>query len=666
VAEAEELLVDGALVATRFAHEFWRRHRPKPELAQLVDSRERVECFIVGLLGACPPLAVAVAPLPRTLLGRLVLRIPRHLNLTDARPGTDGRHVLLPRELVPLPNDPQALRRYRLFALVQTLRIERETHAHAPADKLERDLFVARDGAVTLQLLAARVPRLDPDIAACVDASLAARPPLDALTPLERAVEERLRDALRQARSSRASAGTLPGARALLVEVQAAAAALRAEFAGRYRGLPGADCWGELVESAGPSQLEPAPLSLDAGQRSPPRAAPLPRRPKARYADPNEDDERPGLFVVKPDASQQSVEDPLGMSRPIDQGQADSAELSDALSDLPEARIITAPGPVREILLAEGVGPARVPQRAAGAASADGSTYPEWNYRSGSYREGAVTVRETAAALGEPDWALQVLKRQARLLHTVCECFARLRPRRERLRGQPDGAEVDIDAYVTGFADRLAGSSSDDGLYEDVRPRRRDVAVLLLIDCSASTDASIRGRERIVDVEKEALLLVCKALESLGDRYAAYGFSGETARGVRILPIKRFDEPYDSAVERRIAALEPDRYTRLGAALRHATALLASEQAHHGLLLIVSDGKPNDVDEYEGRYGIEDARQAIIEARLQGLHPFCITVDRQAPEYARHVFGATGYTLLRDPRTLPAMLLELLRRLVSS
>jgi nitric oxide reductase NorD protein len=235
-----------------------------------------------------------------------------------------------------------------------------------------------------------------------------------------------------------------------------------------------------------------------------------------------------------------------------------------------------------------------------------------------------------------------------------------------RLRRQPDGSEVDIDAYVSAFADRMAGSTWDDGLYEDVRPRRRDVAVLVLVDCSASTDASIRGRERIIDIEKEALLLVCKALESLGDRYAAYGFSGETARGVRIQPIKRFDDRYDVAVERRIAALEPDRYTRIGAALRYATGLLAREQTRHGLLLIVSDGKPNDVDEYEGRYGIEDARQAIIEARLQGLHPFCITIDRQAPNYARHLFGATGYTLLRDARMLPTMLLDVLRRLVSS
>lgn len=666
MAEGEELLAEGALVATRFVSDLWRRHRPATGLAQLADVRERVECFVVGLCGTCPPLTVATPPLQRALLARLILRVPRYLNLAQSRPATDGRRILLPRELAPTSNDSQAVRRYRMYALVQTLRIQREAHAHAPVGVLERDLFVARDGAVTIQLLAALVPRLNEDIAACIDASLAARPALNLLTPLERAVEGRLQAELRAARSSRPPAETLPLARALAQEAHAAAATLRANVGGRYRGLPGADCWGELVEFLGPGRVTSPARERDDAQPLRPRVAALPRAPRPRYADPNEDDERAGPFVVKADASQQGVEDPLGMTRPVDRGDADCAELSDSLSELPAARIVSAQGAVREVLLGEHLGHARLARPDGAAVPTSGAfVYPEWDYRSDSYREQAVIVRECSAALGDPEWAEQVLRRHARLLHRVCECFARLRPQRARLRRQPDGAEVDIDAYVDGFANYLAGSTWDDGLYEDVRPRRRDVAVLVLIDCSASTDASIRGRERIIDVEKAALLLVCKALESLGDRYAAFGFSGETAHGVRIQPIKRFEECLDLTVERRIAALEPDRYTRLGAALRHVTGQLAREQVRHGLLLIVSDGKPNDVDDYEGRYGVEDARQAILEARLQGLHPFCITVDRQAPEYARYVFGATGYMLLRDPRVLPAMLLDLLRRLVS-
>ncbi len=664
MAEAEELLAEGALVATRFAHDLWRRHRAAPEVARLADVRERIECFVIGLRGACPTLGISSPPLQRTWLGRLLLRIPRHLNSATAQPATDGQRVLLPRELAPLANDLNALCRYRLYALAQALRIERKTHTNAPLDRLERDLFIARDGLATLTELAAEVPRLNADIAACVRASLATRPATEQLTPLEQAVEARLRSALRDALSPQRTAASVPAGHELLAEVIEAAAALRANFPGRYRGLPSAECWGELVEAGAPTLLAPAAFSREAAQRSPPRLSHLARRPTPRVASADEDDERPGMFIVKADASQTGVEDPLGLSRPLDEGAADAAELSAALSELPEARLIRAPGAVREVLLSEGRNELRAAQSPLGAPNSGGFSYPEWDYRISSYRQPGALVRESVAEVGDVGWAETVLRRHARLLHTVCESFAELRPRRSRLLRQPDGMEVDIDAYVSAFANRLAGVSWDDALYEDVRPRRRDVALLLLVDASASTDASISGRQRIIDIEKEALLVVCKALERLGDRYAAYGFSGESAAEVRVRAIKRFDEPYDIAVERRIAGLEPDGYTRLGAAVRRATGLLAREQARHRLLLIVSDGKPNDIDEYEGRYGIEDARQAIVEARLQGLHPFCLTVDRQAPEYARHIFGPTGYTLLRDAQLLPATLLELLRRLV--
>jgi len=120
-----------------------------------------------------------------------------------------------------------------------------------------------------------------------------------------------------------------------------------------------------------------------------------------------------------------------------------------------------------------------------------------------------------------------------------------------------------------------------------------------------------------------------------------------------------------AAVRRRVAALEPDGYTRAGAAIRHASTLLGAQRTRYRLLLMLSDGKPNDVDEYEGRYGIEDTRQAIAEARLQGIVPFCLTVDREAPAYLPSIFGPSGYTLLRRPELLPAVLVDTVRKLVS-
>ena len=175
-----------------------------------------------------------------------------------------------------------------------------------------------------------------------------------------------------------------------------------------------------------------------------------------------------------------------------------------------------------------------------------------------------------------------------------------------------------------------------------MRPGRRELSVALLVDVSASTDSWVSGHQRIVDVEKDALLVVCEALAALGDRYAIFAFSGESAEHVSIVPLKRFADRAGDRVRRRIAALEPDGYTRIGAAIRHATAALSGQPTERRLLLILSDGKPNDVDAYEGPYGIEDARQAVAEARLQNVDVFCLTVDREAPRYAPRIFGRAG------------------------
>lgn len=143
-------------------------------------------------------------------------------------------------------------------------------------------------------------------------------------------------------------------------------------------------------------------------------------------------------------------------------------------------------------------------------------------------------------------------------------------------------------------------------------------------------------------------------------------FSGEGPQRVTIRTLKAFDERYSLEVGRRIAALEPERYTRAGAALRHASTLLMREAATHRLLLLLSDGKPNDVDQYEGRYGVEDMRQAVTEAKLQGIYPFCLTIDRQAPNYLPAIFGSRQYALLHRPELLPGVLLDWIKRLVSA
>jgi nitric oxide reductase NorD protein len=303
-----------------------------------------------------------------------------------------------------------------------------------------------------------------------------------------------------------------------------------------------------------------------------------------------------------------------------------------------------------------------LPPASAGVAA--GISYPEWDFRIPGYAQGGAVVRLQAPPLGDVGWAESVLARHQRLLRQVQRRFEGMQPRRVRQSRQPDGDDIDINAYIKALAERQAGLPLEDRLYQSVRPARRDIAVALLIDISASTDGWVSHDLRIIDVEKEALLLVYRALTALGDPFCIQAYSGESTQNVTLWPLKAFDDSDAGLVHRRIAALEPQRYTRTGAALRHATATLTACPAQHHLLILLSDGKPNDVDHYEGRYGVEDMRQAVAEATLQSIHPFCITVDRHAPQYLGRVFGPGRYAVLQHPQFLPVVLVDILRRLI--
>jgi nitric oxide reductase NorD protein len=220
-----------------------------------------------------------------------------------------------------------------------------------------------------------------------------------------------------------------------------------------------------------------------------------------------------------------------------------------------------------------------------------------------------------------------------------------------------------MDAMVTAYADARAGCTADDRFHVDSRPVRRDAAIMLLVDTSASTDGWVKGDRRIVDVEKEALLIVGAALRALGDPHAMMAFASTGPSRVELRVLKQFEGAGGTATNDRIAGLEPDGFTRTGAALRHATACLMRREEHQRLLLLLSDGRPNDVDRYEGRYGIEDTRMAVAEARYLGVHVHCLTVDREAPRYASRIFGR-DYSVLSRPERLPLVLTALLRDLV--
>lgn len=174
-----------------------------------------------------------------------------------------------------------------------------------------------------------------------------------------------------------------------------------------------------------------------------------------------------------------------------------------------------------------------------------------------------------------------------------------------------------------------------------------------------STDSWVSNTSRVVDVVRDALILFAESLSATRDRFALYGFNSLNRQNVRFYHLKKFTERYDGQVRGRIMATQPGYYTRMGAAIRHATQLLEQEPSQQKLLLLLTDGKPNDLDIYEGRYGLEDTRMALQEAQRKGLKPFCVTIDDKAEDYLPRLFGQNGWVLVKKAEELPQKLPQL-------
>jgi nitric oxide reductase NorD protein len=241
-----------------------------------------------------------------------------------------------------------------------------------------------------------------------------------------------------------------------------------------------------------------------------------------------------------------------------------------------------------------------------------------------------------------------------------------LRTDRQWKRQQPQGSEVDLQAWLDFHVERQQGACAERGLFLEQRHTHRDLACLLLADLSMSTDAHVNDEQKVIDVIRDSLLLFGESLAGAGDRFALYGFSSLRRHQVRLQVLKTFQQAYDDRTRGAIQGLKPGYYTRMGAAIRQATQLLGACPQRRKLLLLITDGKPNDLDLYEGRYGVEDTRQAVVEARRQGLIPFCITIDKQAGDYLPYMFGAHGFTLIHRPEQLPQRLPQLYRQLTEA
>jgi nitric oxide reductase NorD protein len=301
--------------------------------------------------------------------------------------------------------------------------------------------------------------------------------------------------------------------------------------------------------------------------------------------------------------------------------------------------------------------------------------YDEWDRDLSDTRVGWCRVVEKRVKRGDRAFVELTRSRYRGVISSIRHQFQLMRPESlKRVAKELDGDDYDLNALIDYVIDRRADGRQDERVYTKRLRRERDVAVSFLLDQSSSTARTI-GRHplqpythpgrRIIEVEKEGLVLMSEALEAVGDPYAIYGFTSEGRRNVKFYVVKDFGEPYADEVEARIGGINYQNNTRLGAAIRHAAAKLRTQEARTRLLIVLSDGRPYDHDYGDARYAREDTREALRRARLDGITPFCITIDRDSETELRDLYGEVGYTIIDDVLSLPERMPAIYRRLTT-
>lgn len=322
--------------------------------------------------------------------------------------------------------------------------------------------------------------------------------------------------------------------------------------------------------------------------------------------------------------------------------------------------------------------------------------YDEWDYHIADYRARWCRLREIMLSGDAGEFFAKTLGDYVALTPAIKAEFQRIRPEQYRLvRGLEDGEEFDLNAVITAVSDRRARLAPSPKVYTTKRQTERDVAALFLLDMSASTDEPVvplpptYGQDdpddwlaawkkkpvepqpkprRIIDVTKEALVLMAEALEEIGDAYAVYGFSGQGRDNVEFYHVKSFTESLSPTIKGRIGAIEPKRSTRMGPAIRHSLEKLKDIACRVKLLILLSDGFPQDMDYGTDRrsatYGIQDTMMALREADQAGVLTFCLTIDKAGHDYLRDMCAPSRYMVLEDVTSLPTELPKVYQRYI--
>ena len=540
-------------------------------------------------------------------------------------------------------------------------------------DPLERVLGAALASVVTRQRFVSLLPGALERLVRAEALELAARLPLAPLPSAARAVEWLLRARLAEGAGSAQSADGLasPKERAWLDAALACAPQNAVELRSAVRDLaPGLHalgsarggiplppvpmCWGAV--GAHDELTQARATGVPSSSEGLPSGTELRARPKEQLrrielpSDPMQDNP-----LVHSFEKVHTAEEYKGGNKNTD-GADELDDHAAALDELDLREVLRSTDRTQSLLRCDVMLEGTAGDLREDAPDEGGIPYDEWHEKERCYRPAWCRVRPTllkprvskAEALA---YVGSLHARSARRIDAIRAELTRIEHARRWHSRQLDGPEIDEDAVVDRLASLHSGHTGPDRLYRSRRRHAPELAVVLLLDASLSTDGWVADR-RVLDVELEAALCIAEALDGSEVELGVATFHSHTRRDCRFTVVKGLDEPWP-AVRDRLASVEPTGYTRIGPALRHATRVLDRTKARRRLLLLLTDGKPNDYDRYEGRYGIADVRQAVREAERDGVHVHALAFDREARFYLPQMFGRSRHSVVSSPEQLP-------------
>lgn len=358
----------------------------------------------------------------------------------------------------------------------------------------------------------------------------------------------------------------------------------------------------------------------------------------------------------------ETAEEFNGVWRDFD-GDDELKEHSNALNELNMKFTVRVDDPVHSVYEADFVENATVSESAEADTKGYYLEYDEWDFAKRMYKEKYCKVYPVRDIQSNETYYRTTIASNITVLNRLRKTLASTNNKLQQLRRQTQGDEFDIDAITDFYTDTMSGHTPSDKIYYSNRKKEKDLSILLLLDVSLSSDGYVDG-SRVIDVEKQVSILFGEILDEYGIDFAIKGFYSKTRNYSTYLSIKDFDDRWGAA-KYKVGAVEPQGYTRIGAAIRHSGALLNARNSKNKWVILISDGKPNDYDRYEGRYGINDVKQALRELNERRINSYALAIETHAKYYLPQMFGQNHYQIVAKPLDLIKSVVALFEKIKS-